>query len=218
LKNKGKLITLEGPDFSGKSTQFKQVMANFEDNNILYTREPGSFLPESMYYCEEIRNEILNNNWDPLREAELFAESRYEHTKEIVKYANEGYNILCDRYIVSSLAYQGFAQELGKDKIYELNKTSIDLLEKNNMSIYNFKFAISKDVWEERKKERLKKESADSIESKNIYDKIFEFYNNDKLFYDYTDKLNMFTHTINADESITDISKKILKLVNILAR
>ena len=37
MKNKGKLITLEGPDFSGKSTQFKQVMANFEDNNILYT-------------------------------------------------------------------------------------------------------------------------------------------------------------------------------------
>lgn len=215
---KGKLITFEGPDFSGKSTQVKKVMADLKRTKILYTREPGSYLPESSYYCEEIRKEILNNDLSPLQEAELFAEARYEHTKEMVKYINEGFNVLCDRYIVSSLAYQGFAQGLGKDKIYELNKATIDLLEKDAISIYNFRFAIDEEIWKKRKEERLKKEAADSIESKNIYDKVFEFYNNNYVFYDYTDKLNMFTHTINANNSIYDVYTDVSKMMQVLIK
>jgi dTMP kinase len=140
---KGKLIIFEGPDFSGKSTQIKLLKPELiKYNNILYTREPGSFLPDSQEYCEGVRNILLNNDLNPFQEAQLFAESRYEHTKEMIKYINEGFNIICDRYIMSSLAYQGYAQNLGKDRIYELNRATIDLLEENKMSLYCFKFRI----------------------------------------------------------------------------
>ena len=215
---KGKLITFEGPDFSGKSTQIKKLMSELKNSKVLYTREPGSYLPESSYYCEEIRDKILNNSLTPLEEAELFADSRYEHTKEIVKYINEGFNVICDRYIISSLAYQGYAQNLGKDVIYELNGPTIDLLEENLLSIYAFRFKISEEEWKKRKEERLKKENADSIESKNIYDKVFEFYNNDSIYYDYTNKLNLFTHTIDANKSIYELYKYINDMIQIFIR
>jgi dTMP kinase len=215
---KGKLIIFEGPDFSGKSTQVKKLMSELKGTRILYTREPGSYLPESSYYCEEIRNKILNNNLTPLQEAELFAESRYEHTKEMIKYLNDGFNILCDRYIISSLAYQGYAQDVGKDAIYELNKDTINLLEENLLPIYAFRFLLEQEEWEKRKEERLKKEAADSIESKNIYDKVFEFYNNDSIYYDYTNRLNIFTHTVDANKSIYDLSKYIYDMVQVLVK
>ena len=216
--NNAKLIIFEGPDFCGKTTQQKQIMREIKRSDILYSREPGSFLPESMYYCEEIRQMILNNNLTVEQEAKLFAEARYEHTKEMIKYMKEGFNILCDRHIVSSLAYQGYAQGLGKDKIYELNKATIDLLEENKKSIYCFKFVLSEDIWRQRKEESLKKMAADSIESKNLYDKIFEFYNNDNIFYDYTDKLNLFTHTVDANKSIQEIHKYVLNIINTLIK
>ena len=141
MTNKGKLIIFEGPDFSGKSTQLKLLKpALIKNQNVLYTREPGSYLPDTKEWCEQIRNFILHNDLSIEQEAVLFAQSRYEHTKEMVKYINEGYNVLCDRYIVSSLAYQAYAQNLGCDKVYELNRATIDLLEENKMSIFSIKF------------------------------------------------------------------------------
>ena len=219
MNNKGKLIIFEGPDFSGKSTQIKLLKPELiKNNNILYTREPGSYLPETQEYCESIRNTILNNDLDPFQEARLFAESRYAHTKEMIKYINEGYNILCDRYIISSLAYQGYAQNLGKERIYELNRATIDLLEENNLSLYCLKFSLSERAWKERKEKRLLHEAADSIETKDIHDKVFEFYDKYNIYYDFTDRINLFTHDVNADKSIKEIHEYVMNLINILIK
>ena len=219
INNKGKLIIFEGPDFSGKSTQIKLLKpALIKNQNVLYTREPGSHLPDTRDWCEQIREFILNNDLSTEQEAELFAQSRYEHTKEIVKYVNKGYNVLCDRYIVSSLAYQAYAQNLGCDKIYELNRATIDLLEENNMSIYCIKFGLSEKAWKERKAKRIQAESLDSIESKDIHDKVFDFYNKDDIYFSSTYGLNMFTHTLNADKSIEELHEDVLKLVKILIK
>lgn len=210
--SKGKLIVFEGPDFSGKSTQIKLVkneLKNLKFNNFLYTREPGSHLPESSYYCEEVRNFILNNDLTPEQEAVLFAESRYEHTKEMIKYINDGFNILCDRYIISSFAYQGYAQNIGKEKIYELNRATIDLLKENQVSICAFKFDISKATWEERKAKRLQAESADSIESKNIHDKVFEFYNDMEIYNYFVSDLDINSYQINANGNINEIHESV---------
>ena len=219
MKNKGKLIIFEGPDFSGKSTQIKLLKpALIKNNNILYTREPGSFLPKTQEYCENIREFILCNHLTLFQEAALFAQSRYEHTKEMIDYINEGYNVLCDRYIVSSLAYQAYAQNLGCDRIYELNRATIDLLEENNMSIYCIKFSLSEKAWKERKAKRIQAEALDSIESKDIHDKVFEFYNKDNIYDSHTYGLNMFTHTLNADKDIEELHEDVLRLVKILIK
>lgn len=216
--NKGKLIVFEGPDFSGKSTQIQLIKPVLKINHILYTREPGSYLPESAYYCEEIRNYILNNELDPFREARLFADSRYEHTKEIVKYINEGFNIICDRYIVSSLAYQGYAQNLGKDRIYELNRATIDLLEENEIPIYTFKFDLSRDTWNERKAKRLQTEKADSIETKDIHNEVFEFFSNPEIYNNFVDNFNVYTYSINANGDKYDIHENVYKYINELIK
>ena len=87
----GKFIIIEGPDFCGKSTQINllDIGGYFRDKEIFFTREPGSFLPESDEVCEKIRDKILNEDNTPFDEAMLFAESRYYHTKDIVRLMNK---------------------------------------------------------------------------------------------------------------------------------
>ena len=100
-----KFIIVEGPDFCGKSSQLDILSINtwYFNKRMFFTREPGSYLPESALICEEIRRQILENNNSLEDEAILFARSRYEHTKEIVKLLTEDDNtvVISDRYIVS---------------------------------------------------------------------------------------------------------------------
>lgn len=119
-------ITFEGPEGSGKTSVIKGIRAYFEDNNIQYitTREPGG-----IKIAEDIRNIILdkeNTMMNAHAEALLFAASRSQHFYEKVKPAlDEGKVVLCDRFIDSSLAYQGYARGLGFDEVYEINKFAI---------------------------------------------------------------------------------------------
>ena len=122
----GLFITFEGPEGSGKTSVIKGIKTYFEDNNIDYitTREPGG-----IKIAEDIRNIILdkeNTMMDAHAEALLFAASRSQHFYEKVKPALEkGKVVLCDRFIDSSLAYQGYARGLGFDEVYEINKFAI---------------------------------------------------------------------------------------------
>ena len=212
-----KFIIIEGPDFSGKSSQLDLLDLNswYINKRILFTREPGSYLPESSKICEEIRNQILHNNNDIEREAMLFAESRYHHTKEIVKLLTEDDNtvIISDRYIVSSLAYQGYAQHLGKDMIYELNAPSLRMLNDNNIEIHCIKFNITLEEWQKRRKARLQQEKADVIEQKDIHENVLDFFVNDKIFNIYTENLNMKVHNLDANRDIMDVYIDFLELI-----
>lgn len=199
-----KFIIIEGPDFCGKSTQLDLLKVNTWNfgKSFYFTREPGSYLPESALQCERIRERILTNNNSPIEEAELFAKSRYFHTKEIIKLMQEqDCVVVSDRYIVSSLAYQGYAQQLGADLIYELNRETLDLLEDNDIEIHCIKFNINEDEWNVRRKKRLFNEEADSIEQKDIHSFVLDFFTNDNVFKQYTKRLNMQIHNIDASNN-----------------
>ena len=123
----GKFITIEGPEGSGKTTVAKSIVTRLEKEGykVLYTREPGG-----VKIAEKIRDIILdveNTNLDPRCEALLYAASRRQHLVEKVLPALEkGYVVICDRFVDSSLAYQGFARNIGIDEIYSINTFAID--------------------------------------------------------------------------------------------
>jgi dTMP kinase len=212
-----KFIIVEGPDFCGKSSQLELLSINtwYFNKRMFFTREPGSHLPESSLECEKIREQILHNNNSLEDEAILFARSRYEHTKEIVKLLTEDDNtvIITDRYIVSSLAYQAYAQGLGIDMIYEINEPSLRLLRDNDIEIHCIKFNIDEEEWLNRRKERLKNEEADVIEQKNIHEDILEFFSNKEIFDEYTKELNMQIHEIDASNNMMFVYMDFLETI-----
>ena len=115
-------VTIEGPEGSGKSTATETVINKLRElgYDVLKTREPGG-TPIS----EQIRNVILdkdNKAMDGRTEALLYAAARRQHLVEKVWPAvKEGKIVICDRYIDSSLAYQGGARGLGIENIVDIN-------------------------------------------------------------------------------------------------
>jgi len=122
----GKFITFEGPEGSGKTSVIIGVVKYLEEEgySVLTTREPGG-----IKIAEDIRSIILdkdNVEMDAHAEALLFAASRSQHFNEkILPALKENKVIICDRFIDSSLAYQGHARGLGIDQVYEINKFAI---------------------------------------------------------------------------------------------
>lgn len=116
-------ITFEGGEGSGKSTCIKRIVASLQEEGyeVILTREPGG-TPIS----EEIRNIILDNantSMDAKTEALLYAASRRQHIVEkILPALKEGKIVISDRYLDSSLAYQGGARGLGIKEVYEMNQ------------------------------------------------------------------------------------------------
>ena len=115
-------ITIEGPEGSGKTTAVDTAVKELEKMGyqIVRTREPGG-----TPIAEQIRNVILDKNntaMDQRTEALLYAASRRQHLVEKVWPAlKEGKIVVCDRYLDSSLAYQGGARGLGVDNILNVN-------------------------------------------------------------------------------------------------
>ena len=115
-------ITIEGPEGSGKTTATNKVIEELlkRGYDVVRTREPGG-TPIS----EQIRNVILdkeNTMMDPRTEALLYAAARRQHLVEKVwPLTKEGKIVICDRYIDSSLAYQGGARGLGVQNIIDVN-------------------------------------------------------------------------------------------------
>ena len=119
---KGLFITFEGNDGSGKSSVIEAIKTELinQGYDVIYSREPGG-----SKIAEKIRDVILdidNCGMDDKTESLLYAASRREHVVKVIKPAlEEGKIILCDRFIDSSLAYQGFARGLGIDEVYNMN-------------------------------------------------------------------------------------------------
>ena len=123
---KGIFITFEGADGCGKSTQARFLKETLEESglNVILTREPGG-CPIS----EKIRDIVLDkNNVDILdiTEAYLYAAARAQHVHEVIMPALEaGKIVICDRFIHSSVAYQGYGRQLGKQKVLDINKHAV---------------------------------------------------------------------------------------------
>ncbi len=123
---RGKFITFEGPDGSGKTTVSTAVVKKLQEMGypVRYTREPGG-----SNIAEQIRGIILdpqNTEMDARTEALLYAASRRQHLVDRVFPAlEEGTHVICDRFVDSSLAYQGCGRGLGIEEVYAINEFAI---------------------------------------------------------------------------------------------
>ena len=122
---KGLFIVLEGGDGTGKSTQAKLIKEYIEkqyNKSVVLTREPGG-----VDTAEMIREIILNQDIDPITEALLFASARREHlVKKVIPALKEGKIVICDRFLYSSLAYQGHARKIGIENVYNINSYAVE--------------------------------------------------------------------------------------------
>lgn len=123
----GLFITLEGGEGAGKTTIANAVIDKLSTIGIetLYTREPGG-----IKIAEKIREVILDRDhteMDCRTEALLYAAARRQHLVEKVKPAmDEGRIVLCDRFVDSSIVYQGYARGIGMDEVREINQFAIE--------------------------------------------------------------------------------------------
>jgi dTMP kinase len=115
-------ITFEGVDGSGKSTQARLLADRLraEGRDVVDTREPGG-----TEIGEQIREILLGSEHiAPWAEASLFSAARAQLVDEVIRPAlARGADVVCDRYLDSSLAYQGLARGLGVDRVLEVNLT-----------------------------------------------------------------------------------------------
>jgi len=113
-------ITFEGQDWSGKSTQAALLVESLrrDGREVVATREPGG-----TPIGESIRTLVLNGpEMSAWAEAALFAAARAEHVAAVIRPALErGAAVVCDRYVDSSVVYQGIARGLGAERVLELN-------------------------------------------------------------------------------------------------
>jgi dTMP kinase len=114
-------ISFEGPDGSGKTTQARLLadLLRSGGREVVSTREPGG-----TPLGEAIREVVLHGvEMTPWAEAALFASARAEHVERVIRPALErGAWVVCDRYVDSSIVYQGIARGLGADRVLELNR------------------------------------------------------------------------------------------------
>jgi dTMP kinase len=117
-------VTFEGLDGSGKSTQAELLRARLEADgvDVVSTREPGG-----TELGERVRDLVLHGGHvTPWAEALLYAAARAQHVDEVIRPALErGASVICDRYLDSSVAYQGVGRELGLERVLELNLAAV---------------------------------------------------------------------------------------------
>ncbi|MCG1023974.1 dTMP kinase [Sutcliffiella horikoshii] len=120
---KGLFITFEGPEGAGKTSVIQKLAKELEDQGypIILTREPGGIA-----IAEQIRSVILdcdNTEMDARTEALLYAAARRQHLVErVIPGLKENKIVLCDRFIDSSLAYQGYARGIGVEDVLGINE------------------------------------------------------------------------------------------------
>ncbi len=123
----GKFISFEGTEGSGKTSVIKEVKSFLENlgYKVLITREPGGIrISEKI---REILLDVEHKEMDARTEALLFAASRRQHLVEkVIPALQQGTIVLCDRFVDSSLVYQGIARDLGIDEVLKINQFAIE--------------------------------------------------------------------------------------------
>ena len=198
-------ITFEGPDGSGKSTVIKAVYERLINDgySVILTREPGG-----TPIAEKIRDVILDNSntaLDARTEALLYAASRRQHLVEKIWPAiKEGKIVLCDRFLDSSLAYQGEGRKLGIENILNVNlfateNTYPDLTLFFNISPEEGLKIVSKD--KKRVADRLDNENA------NFHQEVYNGFL--KVNSMYKDRIQV----IDATKSLNEVIENAYKII-----
>lgn len=205
---KGKFITLEGPDGSGKTTVSLKIVKILEEKGyqVMLTREPGG-----VDIAEQIRNVILdktNTAMDAKTEALLYAAARRQHLVEKVLPAlQEGYIVICDRFVDSSLAYQGVGRHLGIDKVYQMNLFAIEDIMPDKTIFFNIDYRLGLERIKSNQRESDRLDNASQDFHKNVYEGYLEIC--DK----YADRIVKVDASLDV-ESVTDlVLKEIYKII-----
>ncbi len=204
MKKKGLFITFEGPEGCGKTTQIKLLAAYLEEKGlkVLRTREPGG-----TPIGEKIREILLNPDFKemyPATESYLYASSRAQIVREVIKPAvDEGTTVLCDRFIDSSLVYQGAGRDLGIEKVFAINRPAVERC----MPDITFVLMVHPSIGLRRAKAESNKEGfakGDRLEQEHMkfHLKIYEGF---KKLGEFRDNI----HLINGERPIEDVFSEI---------
>lgn len=168
---RGYFITFEGPDGAGKTTQIRLLNDYLKAKgwDTVLTREPGG-----TPIGEKIRNIILdveNREMNPIAEMLLYAASRAQHVSQLIKPALEqGKIVLCDRFVDSSIAYQGFGRDLGIDMVEGVNHFALQGI----IPDLTLLFAIDPEKGLERSRQRRKAMDRLEEEQLDFHKKVYE--------------------------------------------
>lgn len=200
---KGIFIVLEGSDGSGKSTIAKKIGEYYsgKGRNIEFTREPGG-----TKIGEKIRNIILDNNhkeMDYRTEALLYAAARAQLVSEKIKpWLNEGKIVISERYVYSSLVYQGIGRGLGIEEVKEINSFATAFLKPD--------MVLMLDVNPEKALSRkLNIDGGDRLENEKLsfHKEVYEGYKKITSFFPEI-------KVINAERNIDEIFNDIKEIIN----
>jgi len=207
---KGYFITLEGGEGAGKTTILQALAQELakQGYDVLTTREPGG-----IKIAEEIREIILDRAhtmMDAYTEALLYAAARRQHLVEkVIPALQEGKVVLCDRFIDSSLAYQGYARSLGIDEVLAINKFAIQNC-LPHLTLY-LKIDPKKGIQRITTNKNRETNRLD-VESLSFHQKVYEGYQ--LLVEKYPERIQ----TINADQSFTHVLEQSLEVVTTFLR
>ena len=207
-KGRGTLISFEGIDGSGKSTQIKLIKKYLDKykKRVLFTREPGGTLE-----AELIRKLILSKNKDVTfnkkTEILLLLAARYEHYKKLIEPAiSEGDIVICDRFIDSTLAYQCTENEKLKKFYFKISKLLINNFEPN--------LTILLDISPHKALERIyNRKKNNRYDNKNL-----TFFSNVRKSYNKLAKNNSRIKKLNALDNKNILAKKIQNLITNLIK
>ena len=201
-------ITFEGPDGSGKTSVATAVCERLtkQGYEVVHTREPGG-----IEISEEIRNIILdpkNTAMDARTEALLYAASRRQHLVEKVFPAmKEGKIVICERFLDSSLAYQGYGRKLGFEEVLSINLFAIE----NTYPDLTIYLDVDEEIGLSRLADRSFKDRLDQ-ESIDFHHRVSEGYK--EVLKRFKDRIEIVDASQDKETVIEESMKKILELIN----
>lgn len=202
---KGFFISFEGVEGAGKTTVLEKLVGRLTGMNydVLLTREPGGII-----ISEKIRDIILDKDhveMEKRTEALLYAAARRQHlVQKIIPALEEGKIVLCDRFIDSSLAYQGYAREIGIDNVLKINDFAIEGF-MPSLTLY-FDIEPEKGLKrissnKDRERNRL------DLETLEFHRKVYEGYQ--LLLKKFPDRIKK----VNADQHVGAVTENALRLI-----
>ncbi|MFD2638527.1 dTMP kinase [Piscibacillus salipiscarius] len=201
----GLFVTFEGVEGAGKSSVLTYVYEYLKEEgyDVIHTREPGG-----IEIAEKIREVILNKDhtaMDGKTEALLYAAARRQHLVEkVIPALNKGTIVLCDRFVDSSLAYQGYARGLGIDEVYKINEFAIDDCMPNLTILFELDPQIGlKRIADNKGREQNRLD----LEKLTFHEKVAEAYQILK------DRFHDRIKTVDAEQSQEAVQSECLKIV-----
>lgn len=197
---RGYFITFEGGEGAGKSIQVQILVSHLHEEGraVVVTREPGG-----TRIGEQIRHvthDTDNVDLNPITEAYLMAAARAQHVAEIIEPAIAAGNIVvCDRFVDSSIAYQGYGRKLGPDVIANLNKLAVN----GAIPDLTLLLEISSEIGIKRRSEGTKAKDRLDLQQQDFYTRVYNGYH--ALAKQHSDRYVI----IDASKSIEQVASKI---------